>query len=63
MIKKKKKEVSIEKSSVWKICWFFMKNFNCSIQHHSLQKFEYCNNVIAKLNYLLLEDSDICYHF
>ena len=28
-----------------------------------LQKIKYCDNVLAKLNWLLLEDNDICQHF
>ena len=39
-----------------------MKSFNCSIRHHLLRKFKYCDNVLSKLSCLLLEDEDICYH-
>ena len=42
---------------------YLMKSFNCSIWHHTLQNFKYCDKILAKLKFLLLEDDDIRYHF
>jgi len=39
-----------------------IKSFNCSICHHLLWKFKYCDNVLSKLSCLLFKDDDICYH-
>ena len=61
--KEKKKEVSIEKSSLWIIIGFFYEELQLQHMTSFIAKFEYCNNVLAKFNCLLLKYSDICYHF
>ena len=56
--------MNIKKISLWMIAGI---GWRASIVAYDiinlLQKIKYCDNVLAKLNWLWLEDNDICQHF